>query len=55
METEIKPFVGKVVKNGNSYHISIPAYIRKYMNIEQGDVIDIEKIKLIKKDSGERI
>lgn len=44
----MKPFVAKVVKNGNSYHISIPSYIRKYMDIEQGDVIDIEKVTLIK-------
>lgn len=50
METKIKPYVGKIVKNGNAYHLYIPAHIRKYMELEKGDKLKVE-LTLVEKDN----
>ncbi|MFP4567565.1 MAG: AbrB/MazE/SpoVT family DNA-binding domain-containing protein [Candidatus Woesearchaeota archaeon] len=45
---EIKQYSAQIVKNGHSYQIVIPAHIRKYINLNVGDLLEV-RLKLIKK------
>lgn len=42
IEPPVKPYEAQIVKNGNSYHIKVPAHIRKYLELEQGDKLKVE-------------
>lgn len=40
--SEKLPYVGKIVKNGNSYQIVVPANIREHLQLQKGDMIKVE-------------
>lgn len=43
MEKEI-PFIAKLVQNGNSIQVSIPAYIRQFAELNKGDLVELKLI-----------
>lgn len=51
---EIKPYDAKVVKNGNSLQVLIPAHIRKFVTINEGDQIEVS-LKLVQRNGSVRI
>lgn len=42
MAKKLPEYVGKVVQNGHSFHLSIPAYMRRYLKLEKGDVMKVQ-------------
>ena len=41
-ETKIKPYEGKVVRNGTGWQVTIPAHIARYMELDKGDQVKVE-------------
>ena len=53
--TKIIPYTAKVVKNGNSLHIRVPAFLKDInMEIEKGDFVEVQ-LKVLKKNTDKRL